>query len=313
MRKRRIIESATLSLLKVTVGILSFLPLSLLRAFGSGLGWLLYYIARRRRQIALANLDTVYGDSLSAREKRRIARQAGAIFFGDMLVLMRGYRLSLDKLERIVDGRAVETIRELVAQRRGVIIVSGHLSNFPLVVSYLARHGIPVATFVRKSGFRPTGQIIEKMQAAAGVTSLDRARAAIEARSWLKRGGVLWLTIDQNARHGVLVDFFGKPASTYPLAVRLARAAGAPILPAFVHTDSTGTYVLEVEKPMRLPRSKPSPDEVVAELRQLTELLEQHILRTPEQWLWPHRRWRTADAMLQQRARNRTDKSADDG
>jgi len=299
MKKQRIIDSVMLPLLEVTVGILSCVPLPVLRAAGSGLGWCLYHIARRRRQIAIANLGTVYGDSLSAREKRRIARRASAAFFQDMLVLMRGYRLPLDKLERVVDGREVATIKELVAEGHGAIIVSGHLSNFPLVVSYLARHGIPVATFVRKSGFRPTAQIIEKMQAATGVVSLDRARGAIEARSWLKRGGVLWLTIDQNARHGVLVDFFGKPATTYPLAVRLARAAGAPILPLFVHMDSMGTYVLEVEKPLRLPHSRPRPDEVVTELRQLTELLEQHILKTPEQWLWPHRRWRTADKMLQ--------------
>ncbi|MCD6287573.1 MAG: lysophospholipid acyltransferase family protein [Candidatus Hydrogenedentes bacterium] len=307
MGKQHIIETATQPLLQLTVRIVGAMPVPLLRVLGSAIGHVLYLVARGRRRIAMANLDIVYGDSLSRRAKQRIARLSGINFLQDILVLIHGYRLPLNKLEQLVDGSNVAAIKKLVDEGHGVIIVSGHISNFPLVVSYLARHGIPIATFVRKSGFRPTGRVMENMQAAAGVTTLDRDRTPIEARTWLKRGGVLWLTIDQNARHGVLVDFFGKPATTYPLAVRMARAGGTPILPAFVHTNDAGTYVLEIESPIRLPRGKPTHEELVSTLRYLTELLEQHILRTPEQWLWPHRRWRSAEKILRKQAVNHTE------
>jgi len=297
MRKRRFIDPAALCFFEILVCILRMMPLAVVRIVGSGLGRALYYIGPARRKVAMANLDTVYGDRLSVGEKRAIARRAAAHFVRCATVLINSYHLKVNKLERIIDARAVGKLEDLVADGHGVIIVSGHLSNFPLVVAYLARRGIPMAVFMRRGGFHPTEQMMEKMQAAIGVRTISRTRAGLESRRWLDNGGVLWLTIDQNARHGVLVPFFGKPATTFPLAVRLARSVGAPILPVFVHENNERKYVIEIEEPVRLPRGKPTETELVADLRRLTGLLEEHVLRSPEQWLWAHRRWRTADKM----------------
>jgi KDO2-lipid IV(A) lauroyltransferase len=182
----------------------------------------------------------------------------------------------------------------------GVIIVSGHLSNFPLAMCDMALRGIPLAVVVRAKGFGPTEKMSQIIRDASGIETIAREATALRTGKWLHHGGVVWLTIDQNSPDGPLVDFFGKPATTFTLAVRMARATGAPILPLFVHTKEDGTYVLEVEEPVRLPRGKPGPAELVNELRQLNVLLEKHILQSPDQWLWAHTRWKTADRMAKQ-------------
>ena len=40
-------------------------------------------------------------------------------------------------------------------------------------------------------------------------------------------------------------------------------------------------------------------EELASDLRQLTAILDAQILRYPEEWLWFHRRWRTADKRLE--------------
>ena len=44
------------------------------------------------------------------------------------------------------------------------------------------------------------------------------------------------IMLDQNAgRHGVVVPFFGRPASTARSLAVLALKSGAPVVPAFIH------------------------------------------------------------------------------
>jgi KDO2-lipid IV(A) lauroyltransferase len=168
----------------------------------------------------------------------------------------------------------------------------------------MAKRGIPLAVVVRAKGFGPTEKMSQLIRDESGIKTIDRQATALRTGKWLQQGGVVWLTIDQNAPDGVLVDFFGKPATTFPLAVRMARATGAPILPLFVHTKDDGTYVLKVEEPIRLPRGKRGTAELLNELRQLNVLLEKHILQSPDQWFWSHPRWKTADRMSQQQTAN---------
>ena len=52
MRERPLVDPIATILLDGLVGLLGMLPVSLLRALGSGLGRGLYYTARRRRTVA---------------------------------------------------------------------------------------------------------------------------------------------------------------------------------------------------------------------------------------------------------------------
>ena len=287
-------------LLRVVVAVLRHVPVRALRWAGACLGDILYCLTGSRRRIALRNLDTAYGDRLAPREKRRIARRCAGTFFESVLVLFGLYWREERTRDRWIDAGAIDTVRTLLDEGHGVIIVSGHLSNFPLAMCDLALRGIPLAVVVRAKGFGPTEKMSQIIREESGIETIARQATALRTGKWLQQGGVVWLTIDQNAPDGVLVDFFGKPATTFTLAVRMARATGAPILPLFVHTKEDATYVLEVEEPIRLPRGKPGPGELVNELRQLNVLLEKHILQSPDQWLWSHSRWKTADRMAQQ-------------
>jgi len=305
MSVKSLTESCYLCLLRALVGVLRILPVDA----GYLLGWIVgnvaYCILPKRRSIAIDNLGKVYGDRLTPRRKRQLARRALVHFIQDSVVLMSGYALPDEKLNRLVELEGFEKLESAIAEGRGVILASGHLSNFPLAVVRLARAGVSVAVLRRKMSSAPAGRVLDGMCKQAGVTMINRERGAIGTSRWLRKGGVLWLPLDQNARHGVLVEFFGRPATAFPGSVRLARAVGAPILPAFVRRASRGRYVFEIEDPIQLPRGKPTNEELAADLQRLTGILEERILSAPEHWLWAHRRWRSAEEKLA--AANRTE------
>ena len=58
---------------------------------------------------------------------------------------------------------------------------------------------------------------------------IDKQRGLKEIMRHLKQNHTVGIVIDKNttAEEGLLVDFFGRPARTTPVAALLARAGGA--------------------------------------------------------------------------------------
>ena len=65
-----------LFLARVLTNITKRLPLRVNRFLGRRLGNMLYFLLRRTRRIGWDNLDLVYGDTLSRKQKARILREA---------------------------------------------------------------------------------------------------------------------------------------------------------------------------------------------------------------------------------------------
>ena len=268
------------------------LPPPVAAALGRFVGRILRPLFPKRHRIARENLDRVFGDSLSPERKERIAFVSFVSLFEDVFVLFSGLRLGIRRLEKIETVRGREHLLEALSEGKGVIVLSGHLSNFPLAAAYLGRSGIPVGVFVRPMAFRPAERLVTELRTACGIRSFDQGASAVGPVRHLRAGGLLWFALDQDARHGIRVRFFGEPARTSPGPVRLARLLGAPVLPAFVHRLGPVRYELRINPPVPLPRGEASPDEIRADLETLLKNIEARIIRYPEEWLWGHRRWR---------------------
>src|SRR5690242_8288646 len=72
LRKRLDRLAARIGLL--LVGPVRAMPLPMARTVGRALGLLVYYMLRKRRQVALKNLDLIYGESTNRSERKRMAR-----------------------------------------------------------------------------------------------------------------------------------------------------------------------------------------------------------------------------------------------
>jgi KDO2-lipid IV(A) lauroyltransferase len=124
---------------------------------------------------------------------------------------------------------------------------------------------------------------------------LYRRGAVRKALRLLADGRGVGILIDQHmtSPDAIYVDFFGRPAATTSTLAALAMRTGAPIVPLFAFPLPNGRYRMIYEHPIE-PPAQDSPDALREFTQRCTDVLEMHVRRHPELWLWMHRRWRDA-------------------
>jgi KDO2-lipid IV(A) lauroyltransferase len=108
----------------------------------------------------------------------------------------------------------------------------------------------------------------------------------------LKQGKIIWYAPDQDfgRRRSVFAPFMGVSAATLTMTSRLAQRAGAPVLPFYSERlPGTRGYEIRVGPPLE---NFPSGDDV-ADATAINQAIEVQVRRTPEQYLWGHRRFKT--------------------
>ena len=92
-----------------------------------------------------------------------------------------------------------------------------------------------------------------------------------------------------------MVPFFGIPAATNTATSRLARMTGAAVLPYFVERLPGAKAIALTIMPAleNFPSDNPAQD-----AQRFNQLIEAHVRRVPEQYLWIHRRFKGLSARL---------------
>jgi len=260
-------------------------------ASGWFLGNLFYLFSRRYRRIVARNLDLAYGDELSKKQKRRIARASFVSFVQESLLMLKFVHLKSWQVEKLVEIENEDRLKDAFSQGRGVAFVTGHLSNFPLAIIRLVRAGYPLGVLRRKVKGRAGEELFSQLMSMVGVRAFYHKGMLLPLGRFLRDGGAVLFTIDQNARRGVQVPFFGIPASTFTAPVRFALSMNAVVLPIFMHREKRGKYVLTIEEPIELTHER-SDQALHDNLLKLSLVLEKYVRMYPEQWFWLHRRWR---------------------
>jgi len=271
-------------------------------------GALLYHLVPLRRRVVLDNLRRVYGESVTETEIRRIA-QAHYAHLWRLLPEFLAFPF-LTPARRLARARVenVEAVFAAHALGKGVIIVTGHFGNWE-VATAAGIASFPQAKgrffFVRRP-FKPRwlDAIVMRRFRQAGFGALPKSGSLEAILERLAAGDIVVFPFDQHAnrRDGVRVDFFGHPAGTFRSVALIARASGAPVLPAASWREADGRHVLRFENPLELVEREDLGEEIRLNTRRFNASLERMILRHPEQWWWVHRRWKEWPAKRKRRA-----------
>jgi KDO2-lipid IV(A) lauroyltransferase len=179
----------------------------------------------------------------------------------------------------------------------GVIALTAHLGNWEFLAAVMAAHGIPITVVHRARGNPLFEQLVGGLRAVGGAELLPRGSAARGALKALRAGRVVAMPLDQNAsrREGVFVPFFDRLACTRDGPARLAMKLGAPVLPVFIERiGDTMRHRVHAWRPLELvPEGADREAAVVENVARMTAVIEAAIRRTPDQWIWTHRRWKT--------------------
>lgn len=263
-----------------------------------GAGWLWFALDRRRRERALESIAVAVRGGLVVDDPVRLARASCQSLLRvpiEVVLFGRLFRSARDVMARCRFYGDWERLRGDLESGRGGLLVSGHTGNWEVVAWALRFLRVPCRAVVRPI----ENPYIDRM--ATGSRSDDggviRKEGAVgEILRTLKAGGWVAMMADQNAgRRGTFVPFFGLPASTYATPAVVAVRAGVPMY--------TGACLRRGDLPMgfdmhvrKLPEPEahvPEPEAARALLEALMQALETFVIRSPEQYNWIHRRWKS--------------------
>jgi Kdo2-lipid IVA lauroyltransferase/acyltransferase len=270
------------------------LPLSTVRRLGEALGVMFYLIDRVHRRIALANLQVAFPKK-SADECRTIARSMFQHFGRLLLELLKFSSLPRDRQIALVDWEGEERVRLALAQGKGILFCTGHFGFWEQQALAHALKFEPMAVMARPLDNPKLHELLEGIRTSNRNEVVYRRGAVRKALRLLADGKGVGILIDQHmtSADAIYVDFFGRPAATTSTLAALAIRTGAPVIPLFAFPAAGGRYRMIYEHPVE-PPSHDSEDAVREFTQRCTDVLEMHVRRHPELWLWMHRRWRDA-------------------
>lgn len=264
------------------------------RLLPPAIGTLAWAIDGRHRWVALENLALAMPE-LPAARRRRISRGCYRNLASALVDLLVTARQDATRLRARYEVEGLELLEEAEAAGRGVIMMSAHLGNWEAAAQFLALHGRPMAVVARPLDDPALERELRSMRERWGNTSIPKRGGVRQMMRALGRGGRLGLLVDQRVHpnEGKPYPFFGQPAYTTPLLANLALRTGAPIVPCFGLPEDGWRRCRVIFRPPLWPEGDArDPEAVDALTSRALRVLEAEIRRTPEQWLWLHRRWR---------------------
>jgi KDO2-lipid IV(A) lauroyltransferase len=225
--------------------------------------------------------------------RERLAREVFchfALFAWEMVELLLA-PLSVIKRKVVIVGD--EHMEAALAQRRGAIAIAAHAGNWEYTVmgyGLLCRAGVAVG---RELDQPWAARLLRYIRERGGNAMVAKQKGMKGIMGYLRQNWPVGIVIDQNTTTagGLLVDFFGKPARTTPVAALLARR-GIPVLPTLSRRLPDGRHLMEIMPPLPLTKTSDAQADIQRHLELQSRVIEAWVRAEPAQWLWLHRRWK---------------------
>ncbi len=250
------------------------LPLRAGYAFADGLTGVL---ARRSQSMLLrtlhSNLSVVLGTTPDDERVHALARQtlrhAGRVYID----LYHALGVGPEAFVASVKGGSLldSYLERMQHERRGVVVVTAHMSNFDLAGLAFAYRGVRMTAL----GFaEPTSGYNLQNQMRLDGGSIDRPDPF---------GG------------GEMVSFFGRSARLPIGHVRLAMQTGSPIVVASCeYRERDHSYIVHVSRWLEIERVGTRQEDILHNARRVLEVAEGLIAAHPDQWMMFYPVWEEA-------------------
>lgn len=269
---------------------ISALPMGLVYRIGASLGWIAHALLGSYRRLVIANLTLAFGKEKTPQEIRRLARKHFLHLGGNIFSSVKMATMSRDEVRQRVRVEGAELLLEVANHKVGAIGILSHLGNWEALaqITPLIYPGQTSTVFQPLSN-RFIDAHVRASRSRLGMEPMARKEGFQRAVALLRERALVGVLVDQHAGNaGIWCPFFGRLASTSPLAATLALRTGASLILAAVYTEAPGYWRMVIEKP------------ALSGTRDLTQLtaeinraIESQIRRSPADWFWVHNRWKT--------------------
>ena len=246
------------------------------------------------------NLEIAYPDLDSAQRRQLISAsfESLARVFVDFVRLPR---LSKEWFLEHVQCPFFPRFLELRGKHpgKGILIATGHLGSFELLAQFVAVKGNPISFVVRDFKLPRLDRWWRAARELYGNRVISRKGAFKELSRELQAGHDVAMLIDQNItrNHAVFVEWFGTKAATAKSFAIAALRSEAQVVVAAIRYLGDDKYQIDAEecdfRALYQDQALSIEAKVFAITQKISERYESFIRRSPAEWFWLHRRWKT--------------------
>ncbi|MCD4708476.1 MAG: lysophospholipid acyltransferase family protein [Candidatus Sabulitectum sp.] len=278
-------------LTRLTGFFLSVLPLRCALACGALLGRIAWSLGVRGK-VSRINISTAFPEKTS-REVDRIGSSSYANSGRFMVEFIRQGRMGRKYFEKYITVEKTDALEKTLKHTTGIIGLTFHFGNWEYYGASNVFLGKDISFLVGRQRNSLVDGYINRLRSSQGPRLLTRDVSMRGIIRIARQGGIVcWLSDQSAGRNGLVVDFFGKPASTPRGAAAFSVKLNMPITCGFMIREK-GPYQRFVVKEFLMPdRNLPKHEAEVELTQRYTKVLEGMIKEYPELYWWSHRRWK---------------------
>jgi len=229
-----------------------------------------------------------FSNELSNQEKKEIKSNMWSNY--GMTFIEYIFLNNFQKEQSHIDIEGENILRKISLDNKPVIFISGHFANFELMSMEITKKKINLATIYRPLNnffLNPFMEHVRKKYVCKNQIKKGR-RGVKESVEYIKNNHSIALMVDQRVTEGEKIKFFDKEALTTTLPGQLALKYKLDIVPIFIERTNNNLFRMKVYEPI-----KPSSFKDTSQVSEkLNKIIENMIIKNPNQWIWTHDRWK---------------------
>lgn len=271
--------------------LITALPFRMQLALGSGLGAICYFLMKKRRFVAMRNLEHCFPEFNDQERKKLCFKSFQSTGMGVMEGLAAWF-MSERRIQKIpFTWIGKEHYEAALKTDKGILALSGHFSCIEMIGRIFGKF-IPSYCVYKPSRNQIADEIITqgRLRYALGLLKHSNMKAMISA---LRGKKLIWFAPDQDFGRvrAEFVPFCGIPAATIVAASILTKMGDAVVLPMFFRRTKTGYELIIYPHWENFPSGNDYED-----CKRYNDLLTEFVKEYPDQYLWIHRRFKTAES-----------------
>jgi len=254
--------------------------------FGRIFGYLMYFVFPLRKSVARTNLNIAFSEKDNKHIKSlllSVYRHYGILIFE--FLQMYSKKIQFDNF--IIDDET----KNILSNKSGIILMTAHIGNWEMIPSIISKYK-KVTGIVRKQNNSGGNRFFSECRGIKNVSLISNKGSKRKMLKALHDGEILVLATDQNARHnGTYINFFGKKASIPKGAGHFYYSTKSILVIGFCILNKNLKYEFKLRK-IKINKNIEQKEDIIVEVNSIySKLLENEIIKYPEQYFWFHKKW----------------------
>ncbi len=204
-------------------------------------------------------------------------------------VFMKNFKVQDNFSDQVIIQNQ-EVLEKIKKHSEKVVFISGHFNNFELMAQNIEKFGINLAAIYRPLNNIFLNPMMEKIRKNY-ICKNQIKKGLAGTKELLKRfkvGTSIALMIDQRVSEGIQTELFGFKALTTSIPAQFVKKFNTKIVPVYIERTNDDKFIITFYNPMEFEKS----ETINSITYKLNKVLEEMILKNPDQWIWTHNRWK---------------------